>query len=104
MERAEKSLSFLNTMVRVVFISTFIFTATMIRISYVMNWEMLATTLTERWFTVMVGELIVMGGIQIMKEYVQSKLRIAEIKAMPQYDMEKDAEEVNEREDLSDGI
>jgi cell division protein ZapA (FtsZ GTPase activity inhibitor) len=67
-----------------------------------MNWEMLATTLTERWFTVMVGELIVMGGIQIMKDYAQSKMRIAEIKAIPVYNMENEAEELNAREDLSD--
>lgn len=81
MYKLEKSLSFLNVMVRVVFISTFIFTIAMGTVVYIKNWEQLAITLTERWFTVMVGELIVMGGIQIFKEVVQGKMRIEEIKA-----------------------
>lgn len=67
-------------MVRVVFISTFIFTIYMSAMAYFKDWEMLASTIAERWFTVMVGELIIMGLIQIVKEYVGSKLRIEEMK------------------------
>lgn len=78
----KKETSFLNRMVRVVFIATFVFTITMVFISWSLNWEHMATTLVERWFTIMVGELIVMGGIQIVKEITQSKLRIEETKAM----------------------
>lgn len=81
MKNVEKSLNFLNIMVLTVFISTFFFTAVMGIMAYLRNWENLATTLTERWFTVMVGELIVMGMIQITKEVVGSRLRIEENKA-----------------------
>ena len=83
--KIEKSISFLNIMVKVVFISTFIFTVVMGYMAYVKGWEMLASTLAERWFTVMVGELIVTGAIQIVKNYVDSKLRIAELKTDPYY-------------------
>ena len=81
MIKLEKSISFLNIMVRVVFVSTFIFTAFVGYMAWCKEWEMLATTLTERWFTVMVGELIVMGLIQITKDIVNSRLRVEEMKA-----------------------
>ena len=77
----KKSIKFLDFMVKVVFISTFIFTAFIGYMAWCKNWEMLATTLTERWFTVMVGELIVMGLIQITKDIVNSRLRVEEMKA-----------------------
>ncbi len=72
-----KTIKFLDFMVRAVFISTFIFTAVMAVFVWVKDWENLATTLVERWFTIMVGELIVMGFIQITKEVMQVRLRDA---------------------------
>lgn len=74
-----KSVKFLDFMVRAVFISTFLFTAAMIVFVWCKDWESLATVLVERWFTIMVGELIVMGFIQIVKEVTQAKIRQAEI-------------------------
>lgn len=78
-------------MVQTVFFATFAFTTIMIFISWRLNWEQMATTLVERWFTIMVGELIVMGAIQIAKEIMQSRLRIEEEKTRQQ--------ELNCRED-----
>lgn len=66
-------------MVRAIFISTFVFTAAMIAFVWLKDWEGLATVLVERWFTIMVGELIVMGFIQIVKEVMQAKIMQAEI-------------------------
>lgn len=62
-------------MVRAVFVSTFIFTAVMVAFVWLKDWEGLANTLVERWFTIMVGELIVMGFIQIVKEITQAKIQ-----------------------------
>jgi hypothetical protein len=70
-----KSVKFLDTMVRAVFVSTFIFTAIIGTMAWLKNWEGVANTLVERWFTIMVGELIVMGFIQIVKEVVNAKIR-----------------------------
>lgn len=77
--RFRRTLNFLDFMVRAVFISTFVFTAAMGLVSWFKEWEGLATTLVERWFTIMVGELIVMGFIQIAKEVMQARIRQAEI-------------------------
>jgi hypothetical protein len=63
--KAKNSLKFLDRIIMIVFISTFIFTGAMIVFSWFKGWEM--TTLTERWFTVMVGELLIAGLIQIVK-------------------------------------
>lgn len=68
-------------MVKLVFYATFIFTGVMVYISWSLNWENMASLLVDKWFTIMVGELIIMGGIQIVKEVAQSRLRINEMKA-----------------------
>jgi hypothetical protein len=67
-------MKFLDFMVKAVFISTFMFTAITVFIAYKLLWEQVMITLVERWFTVMVGELIVMGFIQIVKTIVQTKM------------------------------
>lgn len=74
LKKVQKKVGFLDFMVRTVFISTFFFTIVMAIFAWLKDWEQLATTLTERWFTIMVGELIVAGAIQIAKEVVQSIL------------------------------
>lgn len=76
---AVKSMSFLNFMVRTVFITTFIYTAFVSYFAWVKDSEQLMIVLTERWFTIMVGELVVMGFIQVVKEIFQSLIRKAEI-------------------------
>ena len=77
--KIERTVKFLDVMVRVVFVSTFIFTAVMGVMTWIKEWESVANTLVERWFTIMVGELIVMGFIQVVKEVVQAKMNQAEI-------------------------
>ena len=67
-------------MVKLVFYATFVFTAVFIYIAWNLNWEGLASLLIDKWFTIMVGELVIMGGIQIVKEVAQSRLRINEMK------------------------
>ncbi|MBC8589318.1 hypothetical protein H8707_13950 [Tissierellaceae bacterium BX21] len=72
LKKINKATSFLDFMVKTVFVSTFIFAAVMVIFAWRKDWEQLAITVTERWFTVMVGELIVTGVIQIAKEVVQT--------------------------------
>jgi hypothetical protein len=80
MKSINKTIGFLDFMVRAVFISTFIFTIFMGAFAWLKDWESVATVLIERWFTIMVGELIVMGFIQIVKEVMQAKIMQTEIK------------------------
>lgn len=70
----DKGISFLDLMVKIVFASTFIFTGIVLAFILKMGWEQALVTLIERWFTVMVGELIVMGAIQITKSVIQAKV------------------------------
>ena len=72
--KGKKKTSFLDVMIKTVFISTFIFTAVSMYFAYTMGWESMMTTLVERWFTIMVGEIIVTGAIQIFKVVVQAKV------------------------------
>lgn len=72
-------MKFLDFMVRAVFVSTFVFTVAIGLLVWLKDWESVAVTLVERWFTIMVGELIVMGFIQIVKEVAQAKIRQVEI-------------------------
>ncbi|MGI6549700.1 MAG: hypothetical protein ACOX4Q_06620 [Syntrophomonadales bacterium] len=75
MKNVDKAIGFLDFMVQAVFVSTFIFTIVMGIFVWIKDWESVATVLVERWFTIMVGELIVMGFIQIVKELAQAKIR-----------------------------
>ena len=79
MNKLNKTIGFLDVMVKVVFVSTFIFTAVAMFISYKMFWEQAMVTLIERWFSVMVGELVVMGFIQVVKEVIQGQIRKSEM-------------------------
>lgn len=79
MKNIDKTVKFLDFMVKTVFVSTFIFTIVMGALAWLKDWESVATVLIERWFTIMVGELIVTGFIQIVKEVAQAKTRQAEI-------------------------
>lgn len=71
----DKTVRFLDFMVKAVFVSTFIFTIVMCIFAWLKDWEDVATVLIEKWFTIMVGEIIVTGFIQIVKEVTQSKIR-----------------------------
>lgn len=75
-----KTVGFLDFMVKAVFISTFAFTIIMGIFAWTKEWEQVAITLTERWFSIMVGELVVTGFIQIVKEVLQSRMRLLEMK------------------------
>lgn len=74
LKKIKKATSFLDTMIKTVFVSTFFFTIATMMIAYIKEWEQLFIVLTDNWFKIMVGELIVMGAIQISKEVVQSIL------------------------------
>lgn len=89
MKQLNKSIKFLDTMVRVVFISTFAFTIIMGLFAWLNHWEQLAIVLTERWFNIMVGELVVMGAIQIVKEVIQGYVRKVEMQFMNELDKDK---------------
>ena len=65
-------MSFLDKMVKLVFYSTFILALATITIAWLKDWEQLLIMLVERWFTIMVGELIVTGAIQIVKQVLEA--------------------------------
>lgn len=96
-KKLKKTVGFLDFMVKAVFISTFVFTIIMGIFAWTKEWEQVAITLTERWFSIMVGELIVTGFIQIVKEVLQSKMRLIEMK----FDREfNNGENYNESRDM----
>ena len=70
----EKTIKFLDFMVKAVFVSTFLFTIIIGVVVCMKDWEQVANTLVERWFTIMVGELVVAGLIQIVKEITRMKV------------------------------
>ena len=72
-EKEDSKISFLDLMVKVVFFSTFIFTIASMYLAYTNGWEQAFVTLIERWFTIMVGEIVVMGAIQIVKEIMEHR-------------------------------
>lgn len=78
--KAEKTVKFLDRMVRIVFYSTFLFTIVIGYLAYIRNWTDVIYLLVEKWFDIMVKELIVMGFITIVKEGFASFIRRGELK------------------------
>lgn len=70
-EKLEKSVNFLDRMVRMVFYGTFIFTLIVIAFVWLFQWESILQTLIDKWFSIMVGELVIMGVIQIGKQITE---------------------------------
>lgn len=70
-DRLNKTLDFMDVMVRMVFFGTFIFTAAVMFFVWHFGWENILLNLMDRWFTIMVSELIIMGVIQIAKRGVE---------------------------------
>lgn len=70
-EKLEKSVNFLDRMVRMVFYGTFIFTLIVITFVWFFQWESILQTLIDKWFSIMVGELVIMGVIQIGKQITE---------------------------------
>lgn len=79
MQRLNKTLNFLDFMIRVVFVSTFIFTGIILTFAFIKDWESLANTVTDKWFNVMVSELVVTGVIQISKKVTETILKLNKI-------------------------
>lgn len=70
-DRLNKTLDFMDVMVRMVFFGTFIFTTVVMFFVWHFGWENILLNLMDRWFTIMVSELIIMGVIQIAKRGVE---------------------------------
>lgn len=70
-KKLEKSVSFLNRMVHMVFYGTFVFTLIVIAFVWYFEWESILHVLLDKWFTIMVGELVIMGVIQIGKQVTE---------------------------------
>ena len=68
LKKLEKSLGFMDRMVRLVFYGTFFFTAAVMVFAWVFEWEFILSQLIDKWFGIMVGELLIMGVIQIGKQ------------------------------------
>lgn len=78
--KLHKGISFLDRMVKMVFYSTFIFTIAAMFIAYIKDWESVLNTISERWYTVMIGELVVTGGIKAVKDITEVILAYLEKK------------------------
>lgn len=61
----------MDVMVRTVFYGTFLFTAVVMFFVWHFGWENILLNLMDRWFTIMVSELIIMGVIQVVKRGVE---------------------------------
>lgn len=61
----------MDVMVRTVFYGTFLFTAVVMFFVWHFGWENILLSLMDRWFTIMVSELIIMGVIQVVKRGVE---------------------------------
>lgn len=70
-KKLEKNIGFLDRMVRMVFYGTFVFTLIIIAFVWFFQWEAVLQSLIDKWFTIMVGELIIMGVIQIGKQVTE---------------------------------
>ena len=70
-EKHKRVLDFMDTMVRWVFFGTFLFTAVVFVFVWHFGWENILLNLMDRWFTIMVSELVIMGVIQLAKRGVE---------------------------------
>lgn len=90
-EKHKRVLDFMDTMVRWVFFGTFLFTAVVFVFVWHFGWENILLNLMDRWFTIMVSELIIMGVIQLAKRGVE----VVEVR-------EKTKKEIFKEEDVLD--
>ena len=90
-EKHKRVLDFMDTMVRWVFFGTFRFTAVVFVFVWHFGWENILLNLMDRWFTIMVSELIIMGVIQLAKRGVE----VVEVR-------EKTKKEIFKEEDVLD--
>lgn len=67
-KKLEKSLGFMDRMVRMIFYGTFVFTVAILVFVWFFKWEDIMSQLIDSWFRIMVGELLIMGVIQIGKQ------------------------------------
>ena len=91
-EKNKKVLDFMDTMVRWVFFGTFLFTTVVFVFVWHFGWENILLNLVDKWFTIMVSELVIMGVIQIAKRGVE----VVEVR-------EKTKKEIFKAEDDLDG-
>ena len=91
-EKHKRVLDFMDVMVRMVFFGTFIFTTVVMVFVWHFGWENILLNLMDRWFTIMVSELIIMGVIQLAKRGVE----VVEVR-------EKTKKEIFKEEDEFDG-
>lgn len=89
-------------MVHIVFYSTFIFTVVVGYYAYLKDWDHIIELLVDKWFEVMVKELIVMGVIQMAKEGFSSLTRRSEMKYEMQLKENKEKDIKEEDDDYRD--
>ena len=91
-DRFNKTLDFMGTMVRWGFFGTFLFTAVVFVFVWHFGWENILLNLMDRWFTIMVSELIIMGVIQLAKRGVE----VVETREETKKEILKREEDINE--------
>ena len=94
--QGKKTIKFLDRMVHIVFYSTFVFTIVVGYYAYIKDWDHIIELLVDKWFEIMVKELIVMGVIQLAKEGFSSFTRRGEMKYEMQLRKEIEEEEVTD--------
>ena len=91
-DRFNKTLDFMGTMVRWVFFGTFLFTAVVFVFVWHFGWENILLNLMDRWFTIMVSELVIMGVIQLAKRGVE----VVETREETKKEILRGEEDINE--------
>ena len=91
-EKHKRVLDFMDTMVRWVFFGTFLFTAVVFVFVWHFGWENILLSLMDRWFTIMVSELIIMGVIQLAKRGVE----VVEVREQTKKEFFKEEEEIDD--------
>ena len=90
--RFNKTLDFMDVMVRMVFFGTFIFTTVVMVFVWHFGWEGTLLSLIDKWFGIMVSELVIMGVIQIAKRGVE----VVETREETKKEILKGEEDINE--------
>ena len=91
-DRVNKTLDFMDVMVRMGFFGTFIFTTVVMVFVWHFGWEGTLLSLIDKWFGIMVSELVIMGVIQIAKRGVE----VVETREETKKEILKGEEDINE--------
>lgn len=92
MIRLKRKRSFMDLMVWMVFIGTFVFTGAVMFFVWNFGWENILSNLIDKWFIIMVSELFIMLFIQITKrgtEVIETKEEVKKEIELTKYETQE---------------